>query len=706
MKKTKMHAIVKSCLKDSISSVECELQKEDVNLNISFLDKNKNKLYPITWCCKKGILSLIEMMVKKGADPNRSFIDDNGQNQTVINWACQQDNASLIEILLQHGSKINMDTIKLARQYHPAILPELSTQVPNLIKELYHSYLYQDVESEEKKLDFNDENPFIFAFNSMQANFIGIRQKNKGVLVDAGDSGSELMKNFQATNKRYKDAADLCGDLIEQFQEFKQCPGKVTKPFATKYRAEPTTTYRTVLNYCRSYCPLETSKFQELETKTIDEEESISEIITHMKDSFLQFEQSKDRHPIRIFFSGEFEIEAVFLTHPHLDHFSLVECLQTNFPDSFRHTKFILGGSQADWMKATHNSIQNWTDVNKTMRSKLANEIKFSSTPSVQSIFEESGSLNQQNESETQSKPSRHCSKEEITSESSTSVPVLFENDSIPTLNESENQDEGTHKPPPILCFTGHEFDSFELTLLDGVVFKVWGRTAPEDPEDKNQLCLLITMFFKGNNVLFTGDAQGNLLQRMKIDRPILQENETFDGIVDDIIDKMENARKSVNKKINVIEYAQQELTSFLQNIAEDEQNQYKNYVSQLLAFENSNVIFEPHHGSMTEGTFDFYDYLSAQNLKQIFLICSYPMPKDYLPKEECITKHKTTNLSTKLHPVTYATNDSILTISMTTNPVYTTGCAGDSVYVLKIGETVDLLDLFDETPQWETILS
>ena len=43
----------------------------------------------------------------------------------------------------------------------------------------------------------------------------------------------------------------------------------------------------------------------------------------------------------------------------------------------------------------------------------------------------------------------------------------------------------------------------------------------------------------------------------------------------------------------------------------------------------------------------------------------------------------------------------------MTTNPVYTTGCAGDYVYVLKIGDqTVDLLNLIDETPKWETILS
>ena len=48
-------------------------------------------------------------------------------------------------------------------------------------------------------------------------------------------------------------------------------------------------------------------------------------------------------------------------------------------------------------------------------------------------------------------------------------------------------------------------------------------------------------MFFGKNNILFTGDAQGNLLQRMKIDRPNqdkLPHNDNFENIVDEIIEK------------------------------------------------------------------------------------------------------------------------------------------------------------------------
>ena len=167
----------------------------------------------------------------------------------------------------------------------------------------------------------------------------------------------------------------------------------------------------------------------------------------------------------------------------------------------------------------------------------------------------------------------------------------------------------------------------------------------------------------------------------------------------------LKNTRKSENKNINVIEKAQQILNSFLKTIPKDEVNQYKEYINDLLAFEHSNIIFEPHHGSMTEDSFDFYKYLSAQNLKTLSFICSYPMPKDYLPKDGCINEHKYSPLQTNEHPITYAVNDSIPTVIMTKKPVYTTGSAGDNAYVLKISKkTVNILNLFENTPKWDTI--
>ena len=111
---------------------------------------------------------------------------------------------------------------------------------------------------------------------------------------------------------------------------------------------------------------------------------------------------------------------------------------------------------------------------------------------------------------------------------------------------------------------------------------------------------------------------------------------------------------------------------------------------------ENSFVVYEPHHGSMTEESHEIYNYLYEQDQKQLFIISSFPGPKDFLPKEESVLINRTNkHLKTKLHPIVYATEGNVPTMSMTTDPVFTTGSAPDDLYLLKI-------DSDNVEPEWE----
>lgn len=167
---------------------------------------------------------------------------------------------------------------------------------------------------------------------------------------------------------------------------------------------------------------------------TVKDEESINKIIN--------VKNIKQRHPIRIFFSGDFEIDAVFLTHPHSDHFSLLNDLQSSFPDSFKHTKYILGVTKDDWMNATRNSNNNWINVKNMEKSAPSRQIiSEKSVSSNQSIKSEKNSTKKTpNEKQVKDSPNTKPLKKKIPSQSSKNKPASKSTASVQSSPDITNQ--------------------------------------------------------------------------------------------------------------------------------------------------------------------------------------------------------------------------------------------------------------------------
>ncbi|EAY21719.1 hypothetical protein TVAG_237450 [Trichomonas vaginalis G3] len=249
--------------------------------------------------------------------------------------------------------------------------------------------------------------------------------------------------------------------------------------------------------------------------------------------------------------------------------------------------------------------------------------------------------------------------------------------------------------------FIGREYDSRTYKYLDGLDVKVWGQDFPEDLSHKNQISLFVTIDINGRRVMFTGDAEGCHLKRLRIDRPDMKSNTEIEAFLTDVEATIKQNRLS---KTNSTDIVYQKLKEF------KEKNKFEvnleEIVHQMLGLEETVLIFEPHHGSLTENSHDVYKYFSSQNPRKVFCILSYPQAKDYLPKKESFDD-RVKEPKVKEHPVVYAAFGNIPTMNVTTDPVYTTGACGDGMYVFSLsqdGEKLSVLDLTGEKPQWEKI--
>lgn len=614
-------SLIKALMKGSVSSIEKEIKKGKDDVNSSYTDEKGHEMYPITWCCLNDYLSLVELLVKKGANPNREFINDKNEKISVINWACEQNNGSLVEVLLQNGAIATCQTFDIAKRNNAyRALDALAPQIRSAIIELYHSKTFQAYDS--KMIDFSDGNLYSFAFDTGKANFLAVRRRNKIVIIDAGYLTSELMPVFNVTNEKYEEGRIACDTLIEKIEEFKKNPGKVKKLFSTNSRAEPPDSFKKLTYLIRECFKDDVEKIISIKDKTLNDEDLINETIKYYKEKFDSAFKTKSNHVLRLLFRDDPIVEAVFITHPHTDHYSLLHDLHREFKVSFDPTKYFLSGLTEDWTG----------DIPKK-------------------LFKEIGQKS--------------------------------------------------------IEFIGHEYPSRDFSFLDDVRFKLWGQSKPEDINDKNQLSLIISLYFNNIKILFTGDAEGNVLKRLAIDKPVVDDKLTdqkdeFLKLVDDvsdIISKGRNDRKNVRTNIDT------KVDNFLKKVNDkNAQKKYKEYIDSMLDIENSLVVYEPHHGSMTENSHDIYNYLYEQDQKQVFIISSFPGPKDFLPKEESVCMgRENRHIKTKVHPIVFATEGNVPTMAMTTDPVYTTGSAPDDLYLIKIDKKgVSLLNLDKETPEWE----
>lgn len=255
------------------------------------------------------------------------------------------------------------------------------------------------------------------------------------------------------------------------------------------------------------------------------------------------------------------------------------------------------------------------------------------------------------------------------------------------------------------------EYDTRYFTFLKDVKFKIFGQSKPQNLNDKNQFSLIISVYYEGVRILFTGDAEGEVLKRIKIDKPnvddvITDKRDEFCTFVNEIESTSEIGR-SENTKKNIRYSIYSKFGNFLKEVTdENAKKKYKEYIDSMLDIENSLVIYEPHHGSMTENSHEIYNYLYAQDKKQLFFVSSFPEPKDLLPSEESVCiKRKSEHIKTKKHPIVYSKNG-IPTMSVTTDPVFITGSAPENLYLLKIEKgQVSLLNLDRMEPEWETFI-
>ncbi|KAH0787538.1 metallo-beta-lactamase superfamily protein [Histomonas meleagridis] len=617
--------IVNTYTGDLSSYVSKKLIRENVNPNTPRYDfRNANKMH-----CQQVALSLVEQISKGEADPNFRMIDTDGESISVIDWACKQRNSELVYTLLQKGSKISYETFQIAQRNNDlSTLSVLSPYVESVCNDLYHSHVYQAYDL--GLIYYKTEKIYSFAFNTGQANFIVLRRGTKGVIIDCGESfHSHLTSTFKEVNNHYLNGAAECDKLITVYNEFKKCPGKVMKPFSTKWRAEPPDTFKRVYHLCRTcFKSKEVGDFfLEIKDKELKDEEFIIDHIIQTKNKFISAERQRQKHVLNCLFTNDFEVEAVFITHSHTDHFSLLSELLKFFPNNFMKTMYYFGGCEENWSG----------DVSTLLRKKMK------------------------------------C------------------NDRIE--------------------FVGREYQSRELILLGDIRFKLWGRSRPEklQNENQNQNTLVITMFYKDVKVLFTGDAEGNVLSRLNIDIPILDNNLAHKDDFENLLCFIANNVKTIrNRKLkeNVLNLAEEYLKKFAisKSINSKDLKIYRNYINEMLSLEHSLLVFEPHHGSMTEDSHEIYMYLAAQQKMQVFVICSFPSAPEFLPKEESILGRENIYMEKTInHPITYAIRD-IPTLGMTTDPVYTTGAAGDDVVLMSIsGKQIEILNLFDQYPKWET---
>ncbi|EAY12758.1 metallo-beta-lactamase superfamily protein [Trichomonas vaginalis G3] len=246
--------------------------------------------------------------------------------------------------------------------------------------------------------------------------------------------------------------------------------------------------------------------------------------------------------------------------------------------------------------------------------------------------------------------------------------------------------------------FLGYSYNSRTYRCLDGLEIKIWGQENPNIYEI-NQISFISTIHINGRGVMFTGDANEKNLQNLKIDIPDIPNIASHPEIKTFLVDIQATIKRCRESMKNATKIVFQKLKEFMEKNKCDVD--LEEAIHHMLGLKETVLIFEPHHGSLANH--DFYKYFSAQDPKKVFCISSDPRGKSRLPNEESFVG-RVKEPKVKEHPVVYATFDKIPTMNVTTDPVYTTGscCDGMHVFSLSPDGNLSVLDLTEETPEWE----
>ena len=235
-----------------------------------------------------------------------------------------------------------------------------------------------------------------------------------------------------------------------------------------------------------------------------------------------------------------------------------------------------------------------------------------------------------------------------------------------------------------------------DVVLLNDMVFRIFNGGVPSS-ERKNQKSFITKVIHKNTSVLFTGDAEGegvdrhigsfvnlrHIIKLMSIshgDDP-LSFIKNYNSLLEDKSVKDEKVESflefynSLNERMGRILplFNEEEFKSIIYHVG----GWYQPIREEI---RSSQLVVVPHHGTNTEHSQRWIGYFSNDGLDHIFLINSFPFEKNHLPKRSSVEFVPESPLQLP-HAIIYSQDEAnIQSFRITKRPVYVTGAAPGGV--------------------------
>ena len=454
-------------------------------------------------------------------------------------------------------------------------------------------------------------------------------------------------------------------------------------------------------------------------------------------------------------------IEAVFITHPHVDHFDLFNPTKTNnglLDKLNKETTFYLGGEESDWRakKRKHATfIKNISDkrVNINYMGRGHESMVFTLldgcnfhvfgiiAPKVGKDLENSLSLiiqvtmNGKNIMFLGDSEGDSIDRFKGTSIDIRSLCYLpgVDNEIKKEINQlySEIYEKITSK---IISFSkdGNLWIEYDDKSIDNLCSKYWELCYKfEKGKYKFSVLSILTKGKKQEDIKDKANYLNDLFSNYKEKNS----NETSSVIIEN---EISTTSKMIKELLNVFCFDNNQLIKEfkddfaknekrLEDLIIDNNNQliyllnivektifvdYLNTLVKRKLFECSNLIILPHHGTNTNCSQRFLGYFVGLPGERAFIVCSSPFESKCLPKRSTLEMApiKPTHPA---HLFSFCQDNEINNVCMqpTTKPIYVTGMAPGGAYCFKISErpedmSIYMLDLYEDESFWFNILS
>lgn len=376
-------------------------------------------------------------------------------------------------------------------------------------------------------------------------------------------------------------------------------------------------------------------------------------------------------------------VDAVFITHPHEDHFSLIPEVFGQYLDE--NTIFFLGGTVADWtnercelLKQALNIIENPDRLNASIIEQFSDiELSSRSNENIRDyICQQLMSL---------------LSEEEEEKEGSLENLRLYLDRRLDALSKFMRCVQNSNFIGGLDFFD--ESHVKELDLLDGVAFFIFNGGMPSNPNNANQKSFITKVKFGNRSILFTGDAEGEELERhigpffLNLAQAIKLMTISHGVDVEVFLETWESflQTRDGNAFLEIYDAINQQMDSILPIFSKNDIVQLEKFVSTIpanirLELKSSDLIFLPHHGTNTANSQRWIGYFANDRMGHTFVISSSPFGKDCLPKRSSIEFIPELPLHLS-HTIVYSQDEhDIQAFRLTNKPVYITGSAPGGV--------------------------